>query len=250
MPLPDVSHEWKERRWHYSLLVHNPWGTTRAVARPAAAHVSDAGEFRAGGLVWEPDRCGCIPRIARPSSRLGVLTRSIRPAPRGGRGAASGSCYAIEVSVRAPNVPYGDSFYTHGRYCFCFESATTCRMTCNFEVVFVKATIVRRTRAVGGAAQGRRALTSPRAARDVCVCTCTYVVPRTSGHQPRRHERCALLPGHAGGALARGHRASTTASQSWPRRGVHGGRDRRGTHCVGGIAHRHAGCVNQRCPRP
>ena len=50
MPLPDVSHEWKERRWHYSLLVHNPWGTTRAVARPAAAHVSDAGEFRAGGL--------------------------------------------------------------------------------------------------------------------------------------------------------------------------------------------------------
>ena len=58
---------------------------------------------------------------------------------------SSGRRYAVEVNVNNPNVPYGDSFYTHGRYCFTYESPTSSRMTCFFDVVFTKSNLLRRT---------------------------------------------------------------------------------------------------------
>ncbi len=51
--------------------------------------------------------------------------------------------YVIEVRVKTPDVPYGDTFDCVTRYCITWKSAKECRVTSGTEVDFVKSTMMK-----------------------------------------------------------------------------------------------------------
>jgi len=51
--------------------------------------------------------------------------------------------YVVELRVKTPDVPYGDTFDCVTRYCITWKSAKECRITCGTDVDFVKSTMMK-----------------------------------------------------------------------------------------------------------